>query len=205
MSTERPIVYIIDDEVSVRAALRRLLLAVDLDPRPFASAQDFMSAGVPDVPSCIISDVRLPGISGLDLQEQLKRRHLDLPVIFITGFADVPMTVQAMKAGAVEFLPKPFRDQDIIDAVNRAIEKDRGIRAYRRDLTALQQRYNTLTAREKTVLPLLVDGHLNKQIAAELGTSEKTIKRDRGQLMKKMNASSLADLLKMANRLQQSP
>jgi len=205
MSTERPIVYIIDDDVSVRAALRRLLLSVNLDPRPFASAQEFMSAGFSDVPSCIISDVRLPEISGLDLQEQLKRSHLDLPVIFITGFADIPMTVQAMKAGAVEFLSKPFRDQDIVDAVNRAIEKDRSIRAHRRDLTVLQQRYNTLTAREKAVLPLLLDGRLNKQIAAELGTSEKTIKRDRGQLMKKMNATSIADLVKMANKLEQSP
>lgn len=205
MSTERPIVYVIDDDGTIRSALRRLLLSLNLNPRLFASAKEFMSAAFSDVPSCIVSDIRLPGMSGLDLQEQLKGTRCDLPIIFITGYADIRMTVQAMKAGAVEFLPKPFRDQDLVDAVHRAIEKDRAVRAYRRDLNALQQRYETLTEREKSVLPLLLEGLLNKQIAAQLGTSEKTIKRDRGHLMKKMNASSIAELVKLAHKLRQRP
>jgi FixJ family two-component response regulator len=168
----------------------------------FASPQEFMKFNRPDVPSCLVLDVRLPNVSGLELQQQLATGEVDLPIIFITGYGDIPMTVQAMKAGAVEFLTKPFRDQDMIDAIHQALEQHRISRERRREVSLLQRRYNTLTSREKDVFPLLLNGLLNKQIASELGACEKTIKIHRGQLMRKMNASSVAELVRMAERLE---
>jgi FixJ family two-component response regulator len=201
MSDVEHIVYVIDDDQSVRAALKRLLLSVSLDAQLFASPQDFMRFERPDVPSCMVLDIRFPFVSGLDLQQQLATQGVDIPIIFLTGYGDIPMTVRAMKAGAVEFLTKPFRDQDLIDSIYRALAQNRTSREARRFVLHLQQRYNSLTAREKDVLPLLVNGLLNKQIAAELGASEKTIKVHRGQLMRKMHAMSVAELVRMAEKL----
>jgi FixJ family two-component response regulator len=205
MDDGRPVVYVIDDDLSIRAALRRLLLSVDLDAQLFSSSREFLTTKLPDVPSCLILDVRLPEVSGLDLQQQLIAKNVSLPIVFLTGYGDIPMTVKAMKAGAVEFLTKPFRDQDLLDAVYRAIQQDRGAKAQQKALSVLTDRYSSLTSREKDVLPLLVSGLLNKQIAAQLGTSEKTIKRHRSELMKKMKANSVADLVKMAELLRDSP
>jgi len=202
MSTENvPTVFIIDDDTGVRHAIQDLLESVGLRSESFASAQEFLFSKREDGPSCLVLDVRLPGISGLDLQHEMKRARMSIPIVFISAHADIPMTVQAMKLGAAEFLTKPFRDQDLIDAVQRSLHRDRLAREKRRGLTELRQRYDTLSDREREVMDLVVSGMLNKQIAAELGASETTIKIHRGHVMQKMQANSLPELVRMADRL----
>jgi FixJ family two-component response regulator len=196
-----PIVYVVDDEPSVCLALKRLLRSVGLEARTFISAQEFLNSGRPDAPGCLILDVRLPGLSGLDLQAGLAAEKIDLPVVFITGHGDIPMSVRAMKAGAIEFLTKPFREQDLLEAIQRGIEQNRNVRLQRAEMRVLQQLYALLTPREREVFPCVASGLLNKQIAAQLGTSEKTIKVHRGQIMQKMKAKSLAHLIHMAEKL----
>jgi len=194
-------VFVIDDDAAVREALQSLLRSVGLRVTTFASAREFLTSRRPDAPACLVLDVRLPGLSGLDLQRELAAAAIDLPIIFITGHGDIPMTVQAMKAGAVEFLTKPFRDQDLLDAIAQALERDRAARAQRAGVAELHERYAELTPREREVMGLVVSGLLNKQIAAELGISEITIKVHRGQVMQKMGAESVADLVRMADKL----
>ena len=201
MSEPRPVVFVVDDDKAVCTALRRLIHSVGLDVETFTSARDFLQAKRAQVPSCLVLDVRLPDLSGLNLQEKLAEADIDLPIIFITGYGDIPMTVQAMKAGALEFLAKPFKDQQLLDAIQRGIEKHRLLLAMRAEVSDLQTRYESLTPRERQVFPLVARGRLNKQIAAELGASEKTIKIHRGQVMVKMRADSVADLVRMAEKL----
>lgn len=201
MSEPRPVVFVVDDDKAVCTALRRLIHSVGLDVETFTSARDFLQAKRAQVPSCLVLDVRLPDLSGLNLQEKLAEADIDLPIIFITGYGDIPMTVQAMKAGALEFLTKPFKDQELLDAIQRGIEKHRLLLAMRAEMSDLQTRYESLTPRERQVFPLVARGRLNKQIAAELGASEKTIKIHRGQVMMKMRADSVADLVRMAEKL----
>jgi FixJ family two-component response regulator len=202
MSTQDvPTVFIVDDDTDVRESLQELLDSVGLHSQSFGTAQEFLSSARGDGPSCLILDVRLPGISGLDLQHELKRGRISIPIIFLTAHADVPMSVKAMKSGAVEFLTKPFRQQDLLDAVQRSLTRDRIIREKQRDIAGLLERYNTLSVREREVMNLVVRGMLNKQIAAEVGASEATVKMHRSQVMKKMQAESLPDLVRMADRL----
>jgi FixJ family two-component response regulator len=196
-----PIVFIVDDDKDVRESLQDLLESVGLHSRSFGTAQEFLSSPRSDVPSCLILDVRLPGISGLDLQHELKRGKVSIPVIFLTAHADVPMSVKAMKSGAVEFLTKPFRQQDLLDAVQRSLSRDRIVREKQRDIAELRQRRNKLSVREREVMNLVVSGMLNKQIAAELDASEGTIKMHRSQVMRKMQAESLPELVRMADKL----
>lgn len=195
------VVFVVDDDVSMRDAISRLLNAVGLTVQTFGSAREFLNRRLPDVPGCVVLDVRLPGLSGLDLQREMVERGIHIPVIFITGHGDIPMSVQAMKAGAVEFLTKPFRDQDLLDAVRSGIQLDRKEREERAELAELRDCVGQLTQREQEVLSLVVSGLLNKQIAMQLGTSEKTIKIHRSQVMRKMRANSLADLVIMSQKL----
>jgi FixJ family two-component response regulator len=195
------VVFVIDDDASMRDAISRLLNAVGLTVQTFASAREFLNGKLPDVAGCVVLDVRLPGLSGLDLQREMVERGIHIPVVFITGHGDIPMSVQAMKAGAVEFLTKPFRDQDLLDAVRSGIQLDRKEREERAELAELRDCVRQLTQREQEVMSLVVSGLLNKQIALQLGTSEKTIKIHRSQVMRKMRANSLADLVRMSQKL----
>ena len=204
MSESESIVFVVDDDPSVRSAIERLIGTVGLQVQLFGSAQDFLASKLPNVPSCLVLDIRLPGISGLALQRQLAKANVQIPIIFITSHGDVPMTVRAMKAGAVEFLTKPFHDQDLLDAIHLALEKDRGRRQQETELTALRERFESLSPREREVVAMVVSGMLNKQIAAQIGTAENTVKIHRSRAMEKMQANSLADLVKMIERLQVS-
>ena len=194
-------IFVVDDDASMREALQRLLRSVGLQVTPFASAREFLQHRGADVPGCLVLDVRLPGLSGLDLQHELAAAQIDLPIIFMTGYGDIPMTVRAMKAGAVEFLTKPFRDQDLLDAIQQALERDRVARAQRMEMAELRERFDALTPRERDVFGLVVTGLQNKQVAAALGTSEITIKRHRAQVMHKMRVTSLAELVRIADQL----
>jgi FixJ family two-component response regulator len=201
MRPEAPCVFVVDDDVSVRDALRNLLRSVNLKVVTFGTAEEFLSGMPSDVPGCLVLDVRMPGLSGLDLQTKLAESGRDLPIIFITAHGDIPMSVRAVKEGAVEFLTKPFRDQDLLDAVHQAIELSTEIRKRRKETDILRKRYDSLTRREQQVMDLVVRGLINKQIAAQLNISEATVKLHRGQMMLKMAAESLADLIRMAQSL----
>src|SRR5262249_16130685 len=205
MSGGDSIVYIVDDDPSMREALTRLLGTVGLRAAAFKTPQEFLENKRPDAPSCLVLDVRLPGLSGLDLQRELANMDPPIQIVFITAHGDIPMTVQALKAGAVDFLTKPFRDQQLLDAVRQSIDRDRAARQQRGELAELRRRYESLTARERQVMPLVVTGLLNKQIAAELRTSEATVKAHRAQLMHKMKAESVAQLVRMAEGLALPP
>ena len=196
-----PIVFVVDDDASVRNALKSLIRSVGLQVELFGSAQEFLQSKRPNAPSCLILDIRLPGISGLDFQRKLAEAGNFIPIIFITGHGDIPMSVRAMKGGAVEFLTKPFRDQDLLDAIHVALERDRARRQREDEIATLKDRFEWLTPREREVLPLVVSGLPNKQIADKIGTSETTVKVHRGQLMRKMGADSLPELVRMAERI----
>lgn len=200
--SEDAVVYVIDDDVSIREALAGLMRSVGLKMVGFGSAREFVAHPREDLPSCLVLDVRLPGSSGLEFQRELTAAHDQIPIIFITGNGDIPMSVRAMKAGAVEFLTKPFRDQDLIDAIQNALAADRVRRDQERALSDLRERLNSLTDRERQVMAILVQGQLNKQIGAAIGTTESTVKAHRAQIMRKMQATTLADLIHMAIRLQ---
>ena len=202
MTEDDAVVYVIDDDDSIREALSGLLRSVGLKMAGFGSPREFMAYKRDDTPNCLVLDVRLPGASGLEFQCELLTASDQIPIIFITGHGDIPMSVRAMKAGAVEFLTKPFRDQDLIDAIQNALASDRGRREQERSIADLRERLASLTERERQVMAILVQGQLNKQIGAALGTTESTVKAHRAQIMRKMHAATLADLIRMAGRLQ---
>jgi RNA polymerase sigma factor (sigma-70 family) len=201
MTEAAHIVSVVDDDPSVRRAIKRLIETVGLQVELFGSAQEFLQAERPDVPGCLVLDIRLPGKSGLDFQRELADANIRIPIIFVTAHGDIPMTVRAMKAGAVEFLTKPFRDQDLLDAVQFALERDRARRQREAEIATLRERFESLSTREREVVAMVVSGLLNKQIAAEVGTTENTVKVHRSRAMEKMQAKSLADLVKMVERL----
>lgn len=201
MTDAGPIVFVVDDDASIREAVTRLLASVGLRVETFGTTREFLNRQRPDTPACLVLDVRLPDVSGLEFQQDLATANISIPIIFITGHADIPMSVRAMKAGAVEFLTKPFRGQELLDAVQDAIAKDRVAWEERVQFSDLRSRYDSLTPREQDVLKLVTSGLLNKQIGAELGISELTIKTHRGRVMEKMGAASLADLVKMTEKL----
>jgi FixJ family two-component response regulator len=201
MTETDAMVFVVDDDAPMRESLKNLIRSVGLRAELFASAQEFLGSKHPALPSCLVLDVRLPRLSGLDLQRRMAEAALQIPIIFITGHGDIPMTVRAMKAGAVEFLTKPFRDQDLLDAIQQALERDRKARDQRAEIEELRSRFASLTPREREVMARVVAGLLNKQIGAELGSSETTVKIHRHQVMEKMGAGSLAELVRMADRL----
>jgi FixJ family two-component response regulator len=197
----QPIAFVIDDDVSVREALKSLLRSVDMRVEVFGSAIEFLKYKIPDAAACLVLDIRMPGVNGLDFQVELAKVDIRIPIIFITGHGDIPMSVRAMKAGAVEFLTKPFRDQDLLDAVQIALDRDRARRSLDKSVYEVRANFETLTPREQEVIAFVTAGLMNKQIAAELGVSEVTVKAHRGNVMKKMDARSIADLVRMADAL----
>jgi FixJ family two-component response regulator len=205
MADLTPSVIVIDDDPAIRESIGGLLRSVGLQVRLLVSVDEFLKTGRPDGPACLVLDVRLPGRSGLDFQQELAAANLDLPIVFITGYGDIPMSVRAMKGGAIEFLTKPFRDQDLLDAIQLGLARDRTRLEHEKAMAALRARFETLTGREREVMALVATGRLNKQIAGDLGVSEITVKVHRGQVMRKMRASSLPELARMADRLQLSP